>query len=282
MGRKFISSELEHFLKNNFPILQNKIIKHILFYIIGIYGMDKIYDKVCQLKDDSHFVDKFLHVKNVKLKVSPEQLALIPLSRPLLIVANHPYGAVEGLAMMSLLKRVRSDMKLMVNFVLREIPELHDDLVLVDPLGDKNRSRNSLGGIRETIKWLNSGHVIGVFPAGKVSAFNRKEHTVTDAKWSNFVGILQQKVKCDVQCMFFEGHNSNFSQFLGMINPVLQLLWIPRDFLRFRNRDLTVRIGEVISGDICKNYKSPEDLIDFLRQKTYSLAEEDVLKDLPA
>jgi len=275
MNRKFISHGLEHFLKKNFPLMQNKIFEHILFRIIGIYGMDKIYNKVCNLHNNSDFVDKFFDIKNVELNISAEQLALIPATGPLLIVANHPYGAIEGLAMMSLLKRVRGDMKLMVNFILKEIPELHDDLVLVDPLGDENKSRNSLGGIRNTIKWLNKGHVIGIFPAGKVSCYNRDKHKVTDLQWSKFVGTLAQRVKCDVQCIFFEGRSSNFSQFLGIINPILQLLWIPREFIRFRNRSLTVRIGEVISSDELNNYEKPEDLIDFLRQKTYSLAVKD-------
>jgi len=275
MERKLISRGFEHFLKQNFPLMQNKVIKHILFSIIGIYGMDKIYDKVYDLHSDLSFVDKFLHIKNVKLKVSDEQLALIPTKGPLLIVANHPYGAIEGLAMMSLLKRVRSDMKLMVNFVLRDIPELHDDLVLVDSLGDKNKSRNSLGGVRATVKYLNNGHVIGVFPAGKVSVYNRKENKVTDLQWSKFVGTLAQRVKCDVQCMFFEGRSSNFSQFLGIMNPILQLLWVAREFLNFSNKSLTVRIGEVISSEICETYQTSEDLIDFLRNKTYSLSEKD-------
>ena len=83
--------------------------------------------------------------------------------------------------------------------------------------------------------------------------------------------MIVRSAKCPVQSVFFEGQNSNFFQFLGKINPVLRTLWLLRECGRSCNHDITIKIGEVISPETCKNYKSSKELMEFLKGQTYAL-----------
>ena len=83
--------------------------------------------------------------------------------------------------------------------------------------------------------------------------------------------MIIKRGKCPVQSVFFEGQNSKFFQLLGKINPVLRTLWLPRECDHSCNHDISLKIGEIISADTCNKYKTPKELIDFLKTETYAL-----------
>jgi putative hemolysin len=273
MCKKIISEGLAKGLQNKLPKPIAKLIKPLLFAAIGISKIDRIYEGACNIDSDDNFAEKLLHkdVMNIKLDIPESDLGKIPKEGPLVVVANHPYGGVDGVALLALLKRVRPDVKLMANYVLGGLPALREHFFLVDPFGNKDSSLNSFGGIRDTLKWLKNGHVLGIFPAGEVSTYIKSEKRVIDKEWGEAAGMIIKSGKCPVQSIFFNGHNSRFFQLLGKINPVLRTLWLARECGRACNHDISVKIGEVISAEICKNYKTPKELMEFLKNETYAL-----------
>jgi putative hemolysin len=273
MSSKFISNGLGKGLEHKLPKPLAKLLKPLLFAVIGISKMDKIYEGACQVKSDDNFAEKLFHkdVMNIKLDFPDSELEKIPKEGPLVVVANHHYGAVDGIALLALLKRARPDVKLMANYILGGIPELREHFFLVDPFANKDSSAHSFGGIRDTLKWLKEGHVLGIFPAGEVATYNKKEKRIIDKEWGEAAGMIIRSGKCPVQSVFFDGQNSKIFQLLGKINPVLRTLWLPHECGRSCNHDIPLKIGEVISAEICKSYKTSKELIEFLKRETYAL-----------
>ena len=273
MKRKMVSKGLGKGLQNTMPKPLAKLIKPLLFAVLGVSKIDKIYDGACDLELDDNFAEKLFHkdVMNIKLGLPDSDLEKIPKEGPLVVISNHPYGAIDGIALLALLKRARSDVKLMANYILGGIPELKEHFFLVDPFGTSDSSRHSFGGIRETLKWLKAGHVLGIFPAGEVATYDKKEKKVIDKEWGQAAGMIIRSGRCPVLPIFFDGNNSKFFQFLGRINPVLRTLWLLRECNRSCNHDIPIKIGKVISPETCKNYKNPKELMDFLRNETYAL-----------
>ena len=170
MNNKFISNSLAKGLEYKLSKSLAKLLKPLLFAAIGISKIDRIYEGACRVDSDDNFAEKLFHkdVMNINLDFPSSELEKIPKEGPLVVVANHPFGAIDGIALLALLKRARPDVKLMANYILGGIPELREHFFLVDPFGNKNSSANSFGGIRDTLMWLKKGHVLGIFPAGEV------------------------------------------------------------------------------------------------------------------
>ncbi len=273
--KKLITEGLGKALQNTLPTPLAKAIQPLLFAILGIHKMDKIHDGACNLKLEENFAEKLLHksVMNIELDYLESDLEKIPKSGPLVVVANHPYGGVDGIALLALLKRVRPDVKLMANYILGGIPELHEDFFLVDPFGKANSSRKSYGGIKETLKWLKDGHAIGIFPSGEVSCYCKEEKKIIDKEWAEMVSVLIKRGKSPVVCTFFGGQNSKFFNLLGRINPLFRTLWLPRELARTCNHNIPLKIGNVIPTETCAAYKPSKDFMKFLKKETYALAD---------
>jgi putative hemolysin len=123
-----------------------------------------------------------LNFLGIKLEIDPEDLANIPTSGAFIAVANHPYGAVESLALLNLLVSQRPDTLFMGNFLLKRVPNLADYIIAVNPF-DNIQDSSSISGIKNTLGQLRSGTPVAIFPAGEVSAFNFKTQQITDREW---------------------------------------------------------------------------------------------------
>jgi len=273
MDKKIVSEALSKGLQKKLPKPLAKLIHPLLVSVLGLKKIDEIYDGACDLKMDINFAEKLLHkdVMNIKIDYNESDLENIPKEGPLVIVANHPLGAIDGIALLALLKRARPDVKLMANYILGTIPNLKEYFFLVDPFATTDSSRKSFGGIRDTLKWIKNGHVLGVFPAGEVSTYDKIEKKVVDKEWPDTAAMIIRSAKCPVLCVFFDTHNSKFFQFLGKINPILRTLWLPRECGRACNHAIPLKIGEVISAEKCKSFKTSKEMMDFLRSETYAL-----------
>ena len=139
------------------------------------------------------------------LDLRPGDLARVPASGPLLVVANHPFGALDGLALQALLGRVRGDVKLLGNYLLHLVPELRETILPVDPFGGPGAAQASVGGLRSAVRWLREGGCIGVFPAGEVSHLDLARSRVTDQAWSRAAARLARQPEVTVLPVVLRG-----------------------------------------------------------------------------
>ncbi|MBR3086204.1 MAG: lysophospholipid acyltransferase family protein [Kiritimatiellae bacterium] len=197
----------------------------------------------------------------------------IPATGPVVVVANHPFGGIEGVIMLAMMAKWRKDAKALVNFMLSIVPELREDFIFVNPFGGPDAKRENLASMKAGLKWLADGHVLIVFPAGEVSSRDRKTGLVRDIPWSQTIAKMVQKTGASVVPIYFGGDNGRLFNFMGRIHPRLRTMLLPHEFANKVGREIRVEIGEAISTRELEQYASPDALTTFMRLRTYILAE---------
>ncbi|HAV12716.1 MAG TPA: glycerol acyltransferase [Opitutae bacterium] len=241
-------------------------------------GVNQIYADVhAQLTDSEHdpeFFMKTLRVMDVQFEVDTESFDRIPKVGPLIVIANHPFGGVDGVVLGALLQSVRADNKLMGNYLLGKMEGIRGNIVEVDPFETEASKRANLQGMRTAIKLLREGGCLGAFPAGEVSSFGWKPKSVVDPKWTNHIVSLAKRTQAPILPIYFEGRNSLFFQAMGLIHPRLRTALLAREFCRAKGTQIKLRVGEVIQPKRIEGFDTDESATEYLRLKTYSLRDQ--------
>ena len=241
---------------------------------IGLREIDRIYRSALSLNPATPFADRALSAIGVTYTYSENHLAKIPKTGPVVIVANHPYGGVEGVIMISLLKKCRPDVRIMANYILHPIKEMREDFIFVDPFGGAGATRANLRPIKECLNWLNGGGMLVVFPAGEVSSYDRQANRVRDKEWNPGIAAIIRKTQADVVPMFFCGRNGSFFSAAGVIHPRFRTILLVRELINKRGRRLLVRIGSPLKWHQLESVATDDkSLINYLRFRSYILDE---------
>ncbi|WP_256004194.1 MULTISPECIES: lysophospholipid acyltransferase family protein [Pedobacter] len=241
----------------------------LLMEIMKLNDINKVFS---QNKDFSglEFVDKILETIGVSIDFDEDDLKNIPKTGGFIAIANHPYGGIEGLALVKLLCTVRPEAKVMVNFILKKIPNLSEFFVAVNPFENVQHS-SSISGLKATFDLLQSGVPIGIFPAGEVSTFSLDKQEITDRLWHPVVGKLIARAKVPVVPIYFHGNNGVLFNILSFIHPTLRTAKLPSEFLNKQGLKIRVRIGKPINIEDISYRNNTNKLLDFLRARTYAL-----------
>lgn len=233
--------------------------------------LKEVYGAITAKDDVRAFVDQTLEKLGVAYEVREEDLHMVPRTGAFLVVANHPFGGIEGLILSSLLLKVRRDVKLMATYILGRIPELRPVLFCVDPFGTKEAARKNLKPLKEAIGWLRDGHPLAFFPAGEVSHLDIYERKIIDPKWHDTVARIARTAKVPVLPVFFDGVNSALFQVAGLVHPKLRTALLPRELLNKAEKTIRVRIGNPVPGDRIGMFENDDRLVNYLRMRTYAL-----------
>ncbi|WP_415718481.1 lysophospholipid acyltransferase family protein [Maridesulfovibrio sp.] len=253
------------------------IVEKPLSHLLCLPKLNSLYSRV---HDKDHwvergqvdFVSKALSLLGVNVELDSQELKRIPKSGPSVVVANHPFGVVEGLILMQMLKAVRPDVKIMANFMLGLIPEMKEHLIAVDPFGRKDSHLGNISGLKEAVKWVRSGGMLAVFPAGEVASLNLKGAKVEDPVWSSTVGGIIKRTGASATPVFFHGRNSLLFQAAGMVHPSLRTVLLPRENLKKKTGPVEFAVGNTVSGERLSSFDSKQELMEYLRFRTYSLS----------
>ena len=249
--------------------LKNPVASAIMS-LTKIDEVNKLYD-VLKDKKGKDFFDSFVRERQLKYIVFEEDLAKIPKTGPFILVSNHPLGAIDGILMTKILTEIRPDFKVMGNFLLEKIEPMGPYVIPVNPFGTRKEVRNSSTGMRETLKHLESGGCVGIFPAGEVSNKNNPNNEVLDKDWEIPALKLIKKAKVPVVPMYFHTKNSRKFYSFAKMHPDLQTLLLPSEMMKKRDKPIRIRIGRPVSPKIQDEYESVKELGDFLRKKVYMM-----------
>ena len=245
-----------------------KVATRPLERLLAFDDANEIYHTLPQ--DERPFEARGLARMNIRWNVSEEDLARIPKEGPVMAVANHPFGMIEGLVLIELLRRARpADFKVLANYILSCYPEMLPNLILVDPFDSEESKRRNLKGIREAMSWLRDGHLLGTFPAGEVAHLEWGKGEVADPPWSSTVGRLVRRTGAAVIPIYFDGINGMLFHMAGLVHPLLRTALIPRER---QGSELRVRGGHPVSG--LSTVKSDEEIVARAREATFALARE--------
>ncbi len=171
------------------------------------------------------------------------------ISGPLLFVSNHPFGAVDALALVALMSDVRADYRFVANAILRALPELAPVLVPIQVMGDtkseKSRVMNAEALLKMT-RFLRDGGAVGMFPAGEVAELSSwVARRTTDRKWHSHTGRIAQRTKATVIPVDIAGESSALFRYGGYAVPELRLALLAREMLAPKG-DVRVTVREPI------------------------------------
>ncbi len=231
--------------------------------------LEQINSKVQQ--GDGPGFRKIIQALQVECVLEGADLSRIPKSGPLVVVANHPFGILDGIVAGDVISSVRPDTKVLTNFILSGVPYLANDCIFVDPFGTTESVHNSHRGLREALQWLRSGGVLVIFPAGEVSHWKLHHPKIADPKWSTTAARLARMTGAAVIPLHFEGHNSLVFQTLGVVHPKLRTLSLPTEFVKAAGKSVKVEIGSAISAEEIRKFADEEALTMYLRWRTYFL-----------
>ncbi|MBL7940953.1 MAG: lysophospholipid acyltransferase family protein [Flavobacteriales bacterium] len=241
----------------------------LLTEVSGLKKLERFYNAIEDLHDLDFVAAVFKNLE-LELEVSDADLANVPKEGGLVLVSNHPYGAIDGLALVHVLGRVRPDLKVMANFLLQQLEPLRDRFIGVNPF-EQLTSLSSFHGMRQAMEHVKEGGALAVFPAGEVSSWRTEIKAVADPRWRTPVIKLAQHVQAPVVPIWFDGANSLVFQMLGMIHPNLRTLALPNEMMRMRGKSVRMRIGRPIAAKDIAAFSSAEQLTRYLRAKTYAL-----------
>jgi putative hemolysin len=221
--------------------------------------------------DSGQFLELVFQELGVGIDLSQRELENIPESGPFIVVANHPFGAIDGLALLKTIRQRRPDFKIMANFLLQHVQPLKDAFFSVNPFEELRASHSNMSGIKDCLVHLRQGGGLGIFPAGEVSTYDKQENAVVDRPWSNGAIKLIQKAGVPVVPVHFAGQNSITFHALGLIHPRLRTLALPAELLKKSGSTLTLSIGRAIHPNELNGFEETEHAGSYLRSRTYAV-----------
>ncbi len=242
----------------------------ILLKVLRISAINKIYNDNKHLKG-LEFFSALLDDLQIKFEIPEEDLRRIPKEGAFITVSNHPLGGIDGILLLKLLIEKRPDYKIIANFLLHRIEPMKPFVMPVNPFEDRKDVQSSLAGIKSALMHVKNGYPLGVFPAGEVSTY-KDGKLIVDRPWEESVIKLIQKAKVPVIPIYFHAKNSRLFYVLSKLNPKLRTAKLPSELLSQKGRIIKVRIGKPIKVKDQEEYGSTQDFCDFIRKKTYLLA----------
>ncbi|MFN0169635.1 MAG: lysophospholipid acyltransferase family protein [Bryobacteraceae bacterium] len=240
-----------------------------------LMSLDKVRELYQQAKEleGGSIHDRLLESLQVTYHVQAEDLSRVPPKGPVIVVANHPFGMLEGPILGSLMPKLRPDVKVMTNYLLSAMPELAGFCIFVDPFGGSDAARANLRAMKEAIQWMKKGGMLVIFPAGEVSHWSPRTRAVEDPEWSGTVARLIEITGAGALPMYFEGSNSLRFQLLGMIHPRLRTASLANEFLNKRGARVDIRFGRLIGPEKLAALGGAGEVTEYLRWRTYLLGE---------
>jgi putative hemolysin len=240
--------------------------------LLGVDELNRLYAAVSHTEAGLAFYDALLRELGVTVRLAHQDLRRIPATGPVAVVANHPFGALEGIILAWMLLQVRSDVRVMANFLLQRIPQMQQNLIAVNPFDTGTMRAENLRGLRRSVEWLRQGGALGIFPAGEVSHWDRAQRRIIDPPWNPNIARLIRQTQAAAVPVFLEGGNGLAFQLSGLLHPRLRTAQLGHQLLNKRNRPMEVRVGSPISAAMMSEAGDDQNASGLLRNRVYLLA----------
>lgn len=262
-------SQVKNALK--IPGIPGNIAAALTMRIAGFDKLNEIYSHVADYQG-IEFIDKLLEHLGITYSVNSDWEEQIPKSGKLLIVANHPFGGLDGMLALKILSSVRPDIKVLTNLFVAQIPNIKEYFYSVNTTYGFGRIvANYSSGLHQGEEYLNNGGVLVVFPSGEVSSLNKKEKITEDGEWQQYVSKIAKRTQAQIVPLLFDGENSWYFHFLQKISVKLSDWRLPKELSNKKGKDIKVRIGAPINLKDLTIFKDDREIAKYLRSRTYAL-----------
>src|SRR5690606_18542855 len=241
-----------------------------LMKTLRISVLNKIYNKNKHL-EGIEFLNAILDEFQIKFEIPEEDLKRIPKDGAYITVSNHPLGGIDGILLLKLMLEKEPQFKIIANFLLHRIEPLKPFVMPVNPFESHKDAKSSVAGIKDALRHLKENKPLGIFPAGEVSTY-KDGKLLVDRPWEEGAIKLIKKAQVPVVPIYFHAKNSRIFYWLSKTSDTLRTAKLPSELLTQKDRVIKVRIGKPISVAEQNEYETTEAYSDFLRKKTYMLA----------
>lgn len=242
----------------------------LLMKLLSISTINKIYNNH-KHKEGLNFLNGILEEFQIEFEIPEKDLKRIPKEGPFITVSNHPLGGIDGILLLKLLLEERPDFKIIANFLLHRIEPLKTYVMPVNPFETHKDAKSSIAGIKSSLLHLKNGNPLGIFPAGEVSTY-RDGKLMVDKPWEEGAVRLIKKAQVPVIPIYFHAKNSKLFYVLSKISDIFRTAKLPSELLSQKRRVIKVRIGKPISVKDQDFYEDIPSFSEFIRKKTYLLA----------
>jgi putative hemolysin len=229
--------------------------------------------------DGENFFDAAIRLLKLNVMYDEAELALTPKTGPVLFIANHPYGVMDGITLTWLATKVRADTKVLANDVLCQAPGAAGNLLPVAFAPTREARETNVSSRLAAQSWLRDGHAVGIFPGGGVATSEKPlKGQAVDLPWAPFTAKLLRMSKATVVPIFFTGQNSRLFQLASHLSLTLRLSLVFRETTRRIGTGLNVRIGGPVPFSEIAHIEDRNELVMELRKRTYDLAKAEDIK----
>jgi putative hemolysin len=242
----------------------------LLMKVLKISTLNKLYDRNKHLKD-VEFLNAILDELHIKFEIPEEDFKRLPKDGAYITISNHPLGGIDGILLLKLMLEKEPNFKIIANFLLHRIEPMKQYIMPVNPFENHKDAKSSVIGIKETLRHLSDGKPLGMFPAGEVSTY-KDGKLVVDKAWEEGAIKVIRKAQVPVVPIYFHAKNSRLFYLLSKIGETLRTAKLPSELFTQKHRVIKVRVGKPISIAEQNEHETIEEYSEFLRKKTYMLA----------
>jgi putative hemolysin len=209
----------------------------------------------------------------LSLDIRAGALANIPKDGPLILVANHPYGILDGLMMGYILSIVRGDFRILANSVFHKAQDLHRVILPISFDETKEAVHQNIATRKAALAYLDQGGAMGIFPGGTVSTSAKPFSRPLDPTWRAFTAKMVAKSNATVVPIFFEGHTSRLFQLASHLHFTLRMGLLIKEFKAKTDKPVPVVIGQPLPAyELQARRTDTGAMMRYLRQQTYALS----------
>jgi putative hemolysin len=213
----------------------------------------------------------------LSLDIIGGSLDLIPREGPLILIANHPYGILDGLMMGHILSRTRGDFRILAHKVFRKAEDLDRVILPISFEETKEAVALNLATRKNALSYLGQGGAIGIFPGGTVSTSAKPFSRPLDPGWRGFTARMIAKSAATVVPVYFDGHTSRLFQLASHMHYTLRMGLLIKEFRARVDSPVRVVVGNPIPRPELDRFAGDtKSLMAFLRQRTYELSPDPV------
>ena len=261
------------FASSEVNLLSQQFIK-VIELLTGKIKLKKLYDQyLLENNPPEQFWNDAIRKLKLNLNTTYKDGSFIPKKGRLIIVANHAFGVVDGVALCSLVSNIRQDYKIITHKVLRQADAVKEKIIPIDFSLNRQAVLANIDARKQAEHVLLNDGVIVIFPSGQIATKENLKLTTKahDGEWKQFVSKLIVKTKSPVLPSYFEGQNSQLYHIANKMGQTFRYSLLMFELTRKIGDTINLHFGKIIPYADFKKVDSLIEITKLIRQKTYSL-----------
>ena len=251
-------------------------VRHFVSSIEVLLGRNKIEAVYNDLKDEQFnlttFFSSALEKTEITAKYDLEKLHAVPKTGPLMFVANHPFGVVDGIVLCDMALRVRGDLRIMLHSLLCQDSQLAQFFLPIDFQETKQALKTNIRSKQLALEFLSQDIPVLIFPSGMVSTADKFGFgTVREAPWTTFAAKIVREARATVVPIFFHGQNSRKFHVASHIGEPFRMAMLVHEAINKFGKTVEIEIGEPLTWERLADRGGRQQLTDYLYQQVQSL-----------